>query len=295
MVAMPRRRGIRLLPRAVVPLLLAASSLMLVGPPAAAADVTAGLVLRYDLSQTSGTTVADTSGNGRDGTLNGDASWSGGGLALGGTNGYVKLPNNVMAGLTQITVSADVYIDAAQSTPYMIWAMGNTTSAGVGNGYLFATGNAYRTSIATGNWTTEQTATSTAALTRGVWASISYTLDAAGVATEYLNGESVATKTGVTITPGAIGDGTTTANYLGRSVYTADKYVNGMVKNFRIYDRALTATETAQIAIPDATRVAGDKAGLTLGDTTAVTADLSLPGTGPAYGSKVTWSSAKPA
>ncbi|HST81878.1 MAG TPA: immunoglobulin-like domain-containing protein, partial [Kineosporiaceae bacterium] len=263
-------------------------------PPPAAADVTTDLVLRYDLSQTSGTTVADTSGNGRNGTLNGDASWSGGGLALGGTNGYVKLPNNVMAGLTQITVSADVYIDAAQSTPYMIWAMGNTTSAGVGNGYLFATGNGYKTSIATGNWTTEQ-GMETSALPRGVWASISYTLGTDGVATEYLNGQKVATKTGVTITPGAIGSGTTTANYLGRSVYTGDKYLRGAVKNFRIYNRALTATETADIAIADATRVAGDKAGLTLGDTTAVTADLSLPGTGPAYGSKVTWSSAKPA
>src|SRR5690242_18951369 len=103
MVAMPRRRGIRLLPRAVVPLLLAASSLVLVGPPAAAADVTAGLVLRYDLSQTSGTAVTDASGNGRNGVLNGDASWSAAGwLTSGGPNGYVKLPNNVLAGLSQI-------------------------------------------------------------------------------------------------------------------------------------------------------------------------------------------------
>jgi hypothetical protein len=227
--------------------------------------VTTGLVLRYDLGQTSGTAVTDTSGNSRNGVLNGDASWSAaGGLTFGGTNGYVKLPNNVLAGLSQITVSADVYIDSAQSTPYMIWAMGNTGSDGVGNGYLFATGNGYKTSIATGNWTTEQ-GMETAALPRGVWASISYTLDSAGVASEYLNGVKVASKTGVTITPGAIGSGTTTANYLGRSVYTADKYFKGQVKNFRIYNRALSAAETADIAIPDATRVAGDKAGLTLG------------------------------
>src|SRR4051794_21900749 len=142
MVAMPRCRGIRLLPRVVVSLALGASSLVLsvpVASPAAAADVTSGLVLRYDLSQTSGTTAPDTSGNGRNGTLNGDASWSpGGGLALGGTNGYVKLPNNVLAGLSQISVTADVLIDAAQASPYMIWAMGNTDSGGVGNGYLFS-------------------------------------------------------------------------------------------------------------------------------------------------------------
>jgi len=289
-----RRRASRLLQGAAVSLLLVAGFLVLPGSPAAA-DVTNGLVLRYDLSQTSGTAVSDTSGNGRDGVLQGDASWSpGGGLTLGGTNGHVKLPDNVLAGLSQITVAADVYIDAAQASPYMIWALGNTDSGGVGNGYLFATGNAYRTSIATGNWSTEQTATSGSALTRGVWASIGYTLDADGVATEYLNGQKVATKTGVTITPGSIGGGATTANYLGRSVYNADAYLRGKVRNFRIYDRALSAAEAAEIAIPDTTRVAADTAALTLGDTTAVTDDLTLPATGAAYGSKVTWSSSDP-
>ena len=38
---------------------------------AAAEDVTAGLVLRYDLAQTSGTTVTDSSGNGRDAHVGG--------------------------------------------------------------------------------------------------------------------------------------------------------------------------------------------------------------------------------
>jgi Glycosyl hydrolases family 43/Concanavalin A-like lectin/glucanases superfamily len=294
MVARPRCRGILLLSRAAVLLLLGASFLVVSVSPATA-DVTSGLVLRYDLNQTSGTTAPDTSGNGRDGVLEGDASWSpDGGLTLGGTNGHLKLPDNVLAGLDQITVAADVYIETAQTSPYMIWAMGNTDAGGVGNGYLLATGNGYRTAIATGNWSTEQ-GLETAALPRGVWASIGYTLGPAGVATEYLNGQKVATRTGVTITPGAIGGGTTTANYLGRSVYSADAYLRGKVRNFRIYNRALSAAETAAIAIPDTTRAAADKAGLTLGDTTAVTADLTLPATGPAYGSKVTWASSNPA
>ncbi len=65
-----------------------------------------GLVLRYDLTQTSGTAVADSSGNGRTGTLVGGGTWTGdGGLALDGVDDHVKLPNNVMAGLSSITVS----------------------------------------------------------------------------------------------------------------------------------------------------------------------------------------------
>ena len=43
----------------------------------------------------------------------------------------------------------------------------------------------------------------------------------------------------------------------------ADAYLRGKVRNFRIYDRALSATEAAGIAIPAATRVSGDTAART--------------------------------
>jgi hypothetical protein len=152
MVAVPRLRRIHLVPRVLAALLLGTATAVIPATAAAAADVTDGLVVRYDLDQTTGTAVPDTSGNGRGGVLRGDAAWApGGGLTLGGTDGHVDLPDNVLAGLQQITVSADVRIDPAQPGPYMIWALGNTDSAGVGNGYLFATGDSYRTSIATGN------------------------------------------------------------------------------------------------------------------------------------------------
>ena len=42
-----------------------------------------------------------------------------------------------------------------------------------------------------------------------------------------------AQKTGVTIDPGDIGGGRTTANYIGRSVYAGDKYLKGKVRDFR--------------------------------------------------------------
>ena len=109
---------------------------------AAPSDVVDGLVLRYDLSQTSGTAVVDTSGHGRDGTLTGGGTWTGaGGLALDGVDDHVKLPNDVMAGLSSITVSTDVYVDPTQATPFFIWGLGNTASSGSGTGYLMASGN----------------------------------------------------------------------------------------------------------------------------------------------------------
>jgi beta-xylosidase len=210
-------------------------------PLSATAD---GLVLEYPMDQTSGTTVTDVSGNGHDATLVNGGTWSDGSLALDGTNDYVDLPDNAMAGMDAITVSMDVKMDASQATPYFIWGLGNTDASGVGNGYLFTTGNNYRASIATGNWTTEQTVTTNSALTRGARKTLTYTLGN-GTATLYLDGVQVAQKTGVTTVPSDIGDGRTTANYIGRSMYGSDKYLKGQVRDFRLYNRALSASEVS--------------------------------------------------
>lgn len=272
-----------------------ACALVLAAPAARAADPAAdGLVVHYALDQTSGTTVPDLSGHGRDGTLIGGGTWLGAeGLRLDGSGGYVDLPDNVMRGLDAITVSVQVKLDPAQASPYFIWGMGNTTN-GSGDGYLFTTGNAYRTSIATGNWSTEQTVSAGHNLDRGAWKTITYTLSG-GTAVLYEDGLEVARKAGITLTPGAIGGGTTTANYLGRSLYAADHYLRGQVRDFRVYDRALDARAVGDLAgLTDDDRVSGDLAALDLGDTSSVTSDLTLPTTGH-YGSTIAWASSDPA
>jgi hypothetical protein len=277
----------RLLAATMVACLLAA---LLAAVPARAAVAADGLVVHYPLDQTSGTTATDASGHDRNATVNGDATWLGGeGLSLDGTDDYVRLPDDLMRDLTSITVSVQVRIADDQATPYFIWGLGNSSGSS-GNGYLFTTGDTYRTSIATGNWSTERTVSAGRNLARDVWKTLTYTLSG-GTAVLYEDGVEVARKTGVTITPAQIGGGTTTANYLGRSLYSGDRYLKGQVRDFRLYDRALTASEVAEIgAVPDTERVARDIAALDLGDTSSVTEDLTLPATGP-NGSAITWSS----
>jgi large repetitive protein len=260
----------------------------------ASADVTDGLALWYKLDAASGSTVTDASGNGRDGTVSGSADFSatGQGLAFNGSDTYIKVPDNVMKGMDAITVSTDVQIDSAQTTPYFIYGFGNS-SGGNGNGYLFATGNSLRTSIATGNWSTEQTTKPSDShnLTRGVWKHLTYT-QTGNTGVLYEDGVEVGRNTSVTIAPGSIGSGTTTADYIGKSVYSGDKLFKGRIRDFRVYDRALNSSEVEQLALPVATRgVADDKAALSLGDTGAVTADLDLPKTGTAGGSTISWAS----
>ncbi|MGW7163981.1 family 43 glycosylhydrolase [Streptomyces sp. NPDC054884] len=259
-----------------------------------AADVTDGLALWYKFDAASGTTVADASGHGLNGTVNGtaDFSSSGQGLSFNGSDTYVKVPNDVMKGMSSISVAMDVKMDAAQATPYFLYGFGNT-SGGNGNGYLFTTGNSLRTSIATGNWSTEQNTKPADShnLARGVWKHLTYT-QSGTTGVLYEDGVEVARNTAVTITPGAIGSGTTTANAIGKSVYSGDRLFKGNMRDFRVYNRALDAGEVEQLSLPVATQgVADDKAALTLGDTSAVTADLTLPKTGPAGGSTITWSS----
>ena len=295
-----RRRAGRLAGLTAVSLLLGLAAPAL---PAQAADtaeateVTEGLALWYKLDAASGSTVTDASGHGRDATVNGTADWSGTGegLAFNGSDTYLKVPNDVMKGMNAITVSLDVRIDSAQSTPYFLYGFGNS-SGGSGNGYLFTTGNSLRTSIASGNWSTEQTTKPADShnLTRAVWKHLTYTqTGTTGVL--YEDGAEVGRNTSVGITPGSIGSGTTTANYIGKSVYSGDKLFKGRIRDFRVYDRALAASEVEQLALPVATQgVADDKAALSLGDTSGVTADLDLPRTGTAGGSSISWASDAP-
>ncbi|MEU0211192.1 family 43 glycosylhydrolase [Streptomyces canus] len=289
-----RRRAGHLAGLTAASLLLGLAAPMVPAQAADTADVTDGLALWYKLDGASGATVTDASGNGRDGTVNGTADWSdpAQGLAFNGSDTFIKVPDDVMKGLASITVSTDVLIDSAQTTPYFVYGFGNSSGSN-GNGYLFATGNSLRTSIATGNWSTEQTTKPSDShnLTRAVWKQLTYT-QTGNTGVLYEDGVEIGRNTAVTITPGAIGSGSTTANYIGKSVYSGDKLFKGRIRDFRVYDRALAASEVEQLSLPVAVQgVSDDKAALSLGDTSGVTADLDLPKTGTAGGSTVTWTS----
>ncbi|MGI5198431.1 family 43 glycosylhydrolase [Streptomyces sp. CA-288835] len=289
----PRRRARRLVGH-LAGLTTASLFLGLAGPvsPVQAAEITDGLALWYKLDAGSGSVAADASGNGRNGTVSGTADWSGSGegLAFNGSDTYIKVPDNIMSGMESISVSMDVKIDATQATPYFLYGFGNTSGT-AGNGYLFTTGDGFRTSIATGNWSTEQTTRPSGSgnLTRSVWKHVTYT-QTGNTGVLYEDGVEVARNTSVSITPGAIGSGKTTANYIGKSVYPGDKLFKGQIRDFRVYNRALGGSEVEELSLPVATQgVADDKAALSLGDTDAIVSDLKLPATGTAGGSKISW------
>ncbi len=270
-------------------------------PAQAAEPDPAGLVAWYKLDETSGTVAADASGQGHDGAVTGSATWNAGnGFTFTGgsasSGNAIKMPDNLITGLDSITVATDVYVDPALSGNHFIYTFGNLAvgSPQSGTGYLFSTAFPYRATLSAAAWGGEggNVTSKGSNLTQGVWKHIAYT-QTGSTGVLYEDGVEVARSTGVTVTPGSIGGGVTTRNFLGRSAYAADGSFRGVLRDFRVYDNALPATEVATLAervIEDT--LADAAAGLDLGDLSAVSSDLTLPVL--ADGVAVSWASDKP-
>jgi hypothetical protein len=246
------------------------------------------------------TYVTDASGNSNTGTLFGGVTLDGGVATLNGTDGYVQLPNNIMAGLDAISITTLVYIERAQRAPYFIYGLGNT-SGDWGWGYLFATGNHHRTTISSCHWSCEEnTGTPGIHLGRSGWHHLAYAL-ADGIGILYLDGQEVARNSNITTTPGEIGDGATTANYLGRSLYSGDHLLHGRFGDFQIWDGALNPEAIAEaaaqaLAVPelsDRESVAVDQAALEITNIDDVRGHLFLPTSGD-HGTTIQWYSTDP-
>jgi len=278
-----------------------------VGPVSAVeGDLGTDLVGWWKLDETTGTVATDSSGNGRNGTVNGTASWnSGDGFTFSGGNASsgnsIRLPDNLMAGLDNLTVDFDVWVDPSLSGNWFMYNLGNSAAWPTGTGYLFTTNDAqgrFRATIAEDDFGTEQSASRATKLATGEWRHVTFSITGGTAAVPgssrlYEDGVLVASNTNLTTKPSLIGtpDGTSTLNALGRSAYAGDLSFKGRLRDFRIYSRALTAAEAAQSAEDTNTAAAeADRDSLSLGDTSAVVADLALPATGTA-GSTISWSS----
>ncbi|KAL8383644.1 hypothetical protein RB595_010713 [Gaeumannomyces hyphopodioides] len=151
----------------------------------------------------------------------GGATIRNGALVLDGVDDYVTLPSDLVAGVEDITIEAEVQLATDQQTPYFIFGIGNTGSSGAGAGYLFATGSPYRASITLTDYTAEQTVSLGQELPRGQWVHLAY----------------------VNLDPARIGGGATNNNFIGKSTYTSDRLLKGQVRKFAVYNRALSAAE----------------------------------------------------
>ncbi|WP_448721201.1 LamG-like jellyroll fold domain-containing protein [Microbacterium natoriense] len=249
--------------RAVAALVLAsmAASAFTVSPvsPAAAADAAAprsGLVAEYLFTQTSGASVANSAGSGAGPAtvVNGtDALWTGSSLAFTGgaktstTADWVRLPDGILAGENSATVTIETKFDASMlSTWHFLWNIGSDSTSS----YWFASlKDTPRTAITTSGNGGEKNARGAGPLTAGRWYSVTSVIDGdAGTISFYVDGQLLGSAP-TTLTPASLTS--QTVNAIGRSPYP-DPFFRGEVSTFRVYDRALTAAEVADVSTADA-------------------------------------------
>ncbi|WP_261301757.1 family 43 glycosylhydrolase [Paenibacillus andongensis] len=266
-------------------------------PPVKAVAADNSLMLWYKFNEGSGTTVTDYSGNNRNGTLNGGYTWGTAAngsraLELDGSSGFVQMPNGILTGVTDITVTTSVYLDTANADPAWVYTFGSTEYAGAPGTTYFALledgGGNLRSTISLNRWENEQNTAKRASLTKGVWKNVAFTLSGT-TGTLYEDGVVIAQTTNVTNAPKKIGD---LYNYIGKPEYSADKYLKGKVSDFRIYNRALSSSEVKNVwieSLNDTDAVTTVKGLLDLGDLSAVKGNVSLPA---AYaGASIAWTS----
>jgi hypothetical protein len=219
-------------------------------------------VVWYKLDEASGTAAADSSGNARNGTVTVAGTGTGTfstthmvgthALNLAGSsnaNGaYVAIPAslNAMGATTAVTIACWVNVTTARNWA-RVWDFNNTSTTG----YMFLTtqeqtSGFVRFAITTTSNSAEQQLSSASALATG-WHHIAVVLAAGATytGTLYIDGASAATNAAMTLHPSDLGN--TANNWIGRSAFAADPYLAGLVDDFRVYNRALTAAEITML------------------------------------------------
>jgi hypothetical protein len=270
-------------------------------------DITTGLLLQYSFDElnSSSTTVADNSGKGNVGTLQGAPTitdgYSGQAIDFGTAKAnYVKLPANINSTFSSFTYTTWVKVTALKNAT-RFFDLGSGADAtnnflafvpsyGADNGFMVlryrpASGTAYNV-------------TSTSKLPVNTWAHVAVTFDGTTKAvTMYLNGAAVGTGTIPGLDPTSMlgTAGATSDNYLAISRWAQDANgFNGALDDVRFYNRALTSSDilmlTGLAELNKQTATLNNKM-LTAEDSSAITSNLTLPTTLGTNGVTVKWAS----
>jgi hypothetical protein len=201
-----------------------------------------GLLAHY---QFEGNT-ADNSGGGA-GVATGGPAYETGlfdrAIRLDGADDFVRLPAGLVDSLADITIAARVRWDGG-GTWQRIFDFGNNTSQYMVLSPRTGPGTLRFTISLNGNAAGAEQILETAPLPIGEWTHVAVSL-IGNTGTLYVNGAAVDTRT-ITLDPSSLAP---VNNYLGKSQF-ADPLFNGLIDDFRIYNRGLTSAEVLALAVP---------------------------------------------
>jgi hypothetical protein len=164
-------------------------------------------------------------------------------VQFSGNGEYADLPDGIVSGLDDFTVSA--WVNPSANTAWSrLFDFGTGT-----NDYMFLTlsagGGPLRFAITTGGNGAEQQLNAPSTLPLNTWSHVAVTLSGS-TGTLYVNGQPVATNDNMTLSPAALG--ATSNNWIGRSQFSGDPFLAATVDDFQIYDHALSAADIATLA-----------------------------------------------
>ncbi|WP_307204969.1 LamG-like jellyroll fold domain-containing protein [Paenibacillus harenae] len=210
------------------------------------------LITWYKFDETSGTAAADSSGYGNNGTIIGgsNSTWTAGkygnAITFGGTNttaAYVALPSNIVDSLNSMTFAA--WVKSSNTADAISLFSAGPAAAATPTKYMMMLLKGSRFTITANGNTAEQNIAAGSNVTANTWKHIAVTLSGStGIL--YIDGVQAATNTGMTIKPSDLAP-TSSGNFIGKSEWTGDKYLKGQVDDFRIYNRAISASEVTSV------------------------------------------------
>jgi hypothetical protein len=212
-----------------------------------------GPMVWYEFNQSSGTTASDSSGNGQNATLVNGPTWVSGiignAVNLDGSNDYVSMPSGVVSSLTNFSIATWVRLDSISNWS-RVFDFGTGTTVNMFLTPQNGSTGAVRFAITTSGNGSEQQITGSSALPTGTWTHVAVT-KSGNTGRLYVNGSQVGSNSSMTLSPSSLGS--TNQNWIGRSQYSADPYLDGQVDDFRIYNRALSSSEVNALASGGAT------------------------------------------
>ena len=244
------------------------------------------LLARLKLDETTGTSAADSTGNGWTGTLVNSATWTTGkiGNAVNlakASSQYVTLPTGIATSLSDFSISAWVYQNSATNWARLfdfgsddnMWGGYDAWDNEIWKSerYLYLApqngGGKLRFAMTRSTNIGEQVVEGASALPTGQWTHVIVT-QSGSVATLYVDGQAVGQNASMSVSPFQLP--ATIQNGLGRSQWNGDAYFDGKIDDFRIYRGALTTADAQTLATYGVAHLKFDEAsGTTAADSTA--------------------------
>ncbi len=159
-----------------------------------------------------------------------------------GSTSYIHLPDNITQGVTDFTMAAWIKPTTSAAAWRRIFDFGAGTASYIFLGMPYSATNVR--GAAKYNDGSEINFTAENAIEKNKWSHVAF-VKSGNTATIYVNGVATATNTNFTITPDSLGN--TTTNYIGRSQFSGDKYLNAYLDEAFFSKRAMTADEIKEL------------------------------------------------